>query len=219
MGELNPNIRAGLRQAFVNRCLRIAIDGYNSMKAAREYKVDWEEESLSANLVRHMKRSPKATEDKIGITCEHPLYNEDIELGRVQPRQAPRIDIRMASWTSSRQLLYYLEAKNLCQNDWKKFDGAMVSASYYRGRYIDTGIDNFVTERYPEGCLVGYVMEGEIEPIVENINNLLKDHRDRQSEVITDRQTIHQYPHCYVSHHRTSNQGELTLKHIFMKLN
>lgn len=219
MGELNPVIRAKLRQTFLNRCLRITIDGYNLMKEAQDYQIDWEEESLSANLVRHMRCSQETARGKIDIICEHPLYDENIEQGKTQPKAAPRIDIRMASWTSSHQLVYYIEAKNLCQNDWHKSSGATASASHYRRRYIDTGIDNFVTERYPEGCLVGYILEGEIEPIVKSINNLLAKHRNRSSEAIQDKQTIHQHPHCYLSHHQTSNRGELALRHIFMKLN
>ena len=136
-----------------------------------------------------------------------------------QPKKAPRIDIRMANWSSSHKLLYYLEAKNLCQNDWQKTKSTTVKASYYRARYIDTGIDNFATERYPEGCLVGYVLEGEVELIIEGINNLLAKHRNRPSEIIQSKQTIHQHPYCYVSRHQTSNQEELPLRHIFMKLN
>lgn len=215
---LNKDIRVRLKNAFINRCLRIIIDGYHSLREAQEYDLDWEEESLTANLARHMRRSEEVSIGKVDIICEAHLYNENIELGRTNPKRAPRIDIRMSNWTTCNQLLYFIEAKNLCQNDWQKSNGSKVRASHYRTRYVDTGINNFVTERYPEGCLVGYVLEGDAGLIISSINHLLTRHRNRPSETIGNQETIHHYSHCYTSHHQTASQKDIALKHIFMKM-
>lgn len=215
---LRKEIRIRLKNAFVNRCIRIAIDGYNLMREAQKYSPDWEEESLTANLTSYMKRSNEATIGRVDIVCESHQYTRDIELGKIEPKRAPRIDIRMSNWNTPKQRIYFIEAKNLCQNDWQKSNGSKVKASHYRTRYVDTGIDNFVTERYAEGCLVGYVLEGDTEPIIAGINNLMTKHRKRPSEILKDKETIHQHPDCYTSYHTTASQKELALRHIFMKM-
>jgi hypothetical protein len=219
LGRLSEDIRLRLRNSFVKRCLRIAIDGYNFMREAQEYSLDWEEESLTANLISHMKRSPEVERGKIDIIPESHLYSEDIELGKVLPKEASRIDIMMSSWTTPEKLVYYIEAKNLCQKDWQKPNGSKVNASKYRVRYVDTGIENFIIERYPEGCLAGYVLQGEIEPIVKSINRLLEKNRERSSEILENQETIHKHPYCYTSYHKTKSGKEMNLKHLFMKLN
>ncbi len=58
------------------------------MREAQEYSIDWEEESLSANLARHMRRSDEAISGRIDIVCESYLYDENIELGRVPTQES-----------------------------------------------------------------------------------------------------------------------------------
>ena len=63
-----------------------------------------------------------------------------------------------------------MEAKNLKEKD-----------SDLKRRYIDTGINSFVSKRYENGCLLGYVLEGDLDKTVAGVNKLLKKD-DRGSE-------------------------------------
>src|SRR5690606_3196577 len=65
---------------------------------------------------------------------------------------------------------YFFEAKNLKQND-----------SKLKRRYIKTGIDSFVSKKYENGTLIGYLLEGKIFDTVNGVNALLvKDKRDSE---------------------------------------
>jgi hypothetical protein len=89
-----------------------------------------------------------------------------------------------------------IEAKNLKEND-----------SKLKRRYIDEGIDRFVTKKYPYGFLVGYLLEGTVFPTIDGINKLLKkDNRENEC--------LHNQKHEIVQQYFESNHSELCLKHL-----
>jgi len=216
-GMLNKRYVGEIRKGFEYRCIFNLIDGYTLMKEAGEYEPAWEEESLTANLIKFMKHSPYSQRWKLDIIPEHPVYADEVYAGVVKPKAAPVIDVRIMNWSTAEKLEYFIEAKNLAANDWTKPDGATVSASSLRTRYIDTGIDNFIEERYPWGCLAGYVLEGRVDHIVEGINKLLESgRRNRAQEMLTQNEPINGHPDCYLSEHQTGNGVSRLLNHIFL---
>jgi hypothetical protein len=217
-GKLNEGYASEIRKGFEYRCIFTLIDGYRLMKKAGEYNPAWEEESLTANLIKHMKRSPCSSDWRLDIIPEFPVYSKEIYDGSIKPREAPVIDVRIMNWNSAEILEYFIEAKNLVENDWIKPDGSKMKASKLRARYIDTGIDNFTKKRYPPGCLVGYVLAGHIDNIIKGINKLLKStRRNRPQEIITKKEPVNGHPYCYISKHPGDNGTFLSLNHIFLK--
>ncbi len=209
-----------IEKGFEIRCITVLIDGYRSMKDAGEYELHWEEESLTANLIKYMKLSPRSNEWKLDIIPEYPVYSQEIYNGLAKPKKAPLIDVRIMNWSNPEKLEYFIEAKNLAENDWTKPNGAKVNASHLRARYIDTGIDNFIKKRYPWGCLAGYVLEGCIDHIIEGIDLLLKSkNRNRSQEVLTRNIPINKHPGCYLSKHNTGEGLPMVLNHIFLSFN
>jgi hypothetical protein len=220
IGKLNERYAKNIREGFEYRCMFALIEGYKLMKGASECDCSWEEERITANLINYMNRSPCSKKWKLDITPEYPIHTANIYNGIQKPKQAPRIDVRIMNWSNPHKLEFFIEAKNLAENDWSKPDGSKVNASYLRTRYIDTGIDNFVKERYPYGCLSGYILEGSVDGIIEGINNLLKNkRRNRPHEMLSRNEPINNHPGCYRSEHQLENGESITLNHIFLGFN
>lgn len=218
IGKLNECFSKGIKKGFENRCIITLIDGYKLMKEAGEYTLSWEEETLTANLIKHMKRSFFSGKWKLDISPEFPIYTQRIYDGIKKPKEAPVIDVRIMNWSRSDKSEYFIEAKNLAENDWIKSDGSKVIASHLRARYIDAGIDNFINERYSYGCLAGYVLEGSVDKIIEGIDKLLKGtRRNRPKETLIKNEPINNHPYCYLSEHQTGNEKTILLNHIFLK--
>ena len=75
------------------------------------------------------------------------------------------------TFISTYEYEYFFEAKNLKQNN-----------SALKRRYINTGIDNFVSRKYANGSLIGYLLEGKIDETIKGINSLIvKDKRHTET--------------------------------------
>lgn len=220
IGKLNEHYAKEIRNGFEYHYIFTLIEGYKLMKEAGEYDRSWEEESLTANLIKYMKSSSCSSKWKLDIIPEYPIHTQNIYNGIQKPKQAPRIDVRIMNWSNPEKWEYFIEAKNLAQNDWNKPDGSKVNASQLRARYIETGIDNFVEGRYPYGCMSGYILEGSIDGVIEGINKLLKSkRRNRPQEMLSPNVPINSHPECYRSEHQIKNGISITLNHIFLSFN
>lgn len=220
IGKLNERCAKEIRKGFEYRCIFTLTEGYKLMKQAGEYDCSWEEESLTANLIKYMKSSSCSSKWKLDITPEPPIYTPNIYNGIHKPKQALRIDVRIMNWSNPEIREYFIEAKNLAENDWSKSDGSKVNASKLRARYIDTGIDKFVEGRYPYGCMSGYILEGSVDGVIEGINKLLKSkRRNRPQEILSLNVPINSHKECYRSEHQIKNGISITLNHIFLSFN
>lgn len=117
IGKLNECFSKGIKKGFENRCMVTLIEGYKLMKEAGEYALHWEEESLTANLIKHMKCSSFSSKWKLDISPEYPIYTQEISAGIKKPKEASRIDVRILSWINPEKSEFFIEAKNLAEND------------------------------------------------------------------------------------------------------
>jgi len=92
---------------------------------------------------------------------------------------------------------YYMEAKRLKEKD-----------SNLKREYIKEGMDRFITGKYPpDGCMLGYLLEGTVKETINGINSLLEKYK-RNGELLkhTSNKT---FPFYYESNH-----SKLCLKHL-----
>jgi hypothetical protein len=80
--------------------------------------------------------------------------------------------MRMSTFSSSDEYCFYVEAKRLKEKD-----------SMLLKRYITTGIDHYLSKKYPHGILLGYLVEGNIDATIQKINALLTK-KKRESEML-----------------------------------
>jgi len=178
------------------------------------YDVDLKENSITNYLAKFMRKHEYVKQYHIQIKVQIQEDNNNLPIDENDPDKQPIIDLWLANWDHIEKNDYFIEAKNLSENDWQKKSGSTVEASKQRGRYIDTGIDNFVSGRYPFGCLVGYIVQGKARNILNKLNKLLRE-RKRKAEILITSQFIDNFETCYISTHLIGNNS-IHLKHFFL---
>jgi hypothetical protein len=81
-------------------------------------------------------------------------------------------------------------------------------------RYIEMGIANFLCGRYPKGCLLGYVLNGESAKVVDMINQGLTS-ANREKEIL-QKDSNYGIDFHYVSSHVGTSMP--LLKHFLLNL-
>jgi len=203
---------------FERICLRVLIGAYYQIYNKKEYDIDWEEDQFSDWLINRMNKHKLTLKYRLFIYPQSLIRKDAPPVDDNHPKKSPKIDIGFWSWSFiNAPAQYFFEAKNLCAKDWFKRTGTKVSSSYYYNRYIETGIENFRTERYPNGSLLGYVLNGDIETIVQGINERLKFTQVLIQELIRDNDyEIENYSFFFCSKHVDKRSNPVKIKHIFL---
>lgn len=216
-GRVNEKYRQGTKDNFVMLCLDALQRGYECMVSDEQYDVDWKEDKLTAHLVAKIKLTGVLNSKQISVNHQPPIYDEGVIFGEEDPNEAPRVDFKFTKWYGHFEYNFYSEAKNLSEADWQKKNGALVSASKYRARYIDTGIENFLSGRYPEGCLLGYVVNGKTEKVVKGINRLIETRQLMPKTGPIERDIEILSPIFYRTEHLVGG-NKIFIRHLFMQL-
>jgi hypothetical protein len=195
---LNSEIYEKFRIAFEQKCLQLIVEAHQTSINGKTISLNWNENDISSELHRITKANPLRQKWRVSTNVEEHITKETVQL-KGFANKLPRIDFRMTSFISFYEYNYYFEAKNLKQN-----------SHALKRRYIDTGINNFVSQKYPKGSLIGYLLEGKTDETVRGINSLLEEDK-RHSEKLN---------HCpnkllgsfYESFHPNINK----LKHLIL---
>lgn len=216
-GQLNGKIIARFRDSFVTDCITGILLGYEKMRLDNQYKAYWKENKLTAHLVAKMNETGFFDDKSIIIIPQAPLYNNDINYGDADPDKAPVIDFKFSRSWSQLKFDYYAEAKNLSETNWSKPSGASVDAYGSRSYYISDGINRYLTSYYPEGCLIGYVVNGTTSGVVSTINHLIT-HRGSSPQIgIIERDTSSNSECCYISQNQLQDRV-YPLRHLLLQL-
>lgn len=171
--SFNPKNAKIAKAGFEYKCLLMLIDAHRKMKSENNYNISWKENKFTKVLVQYVKASELTKKWNMDIVREY--YLDDYQDENADPDKTPRIDIRFSNWNSKSLFEYFIEAKNLCGNDWTKEDGSNVSSSYQLNRYVNKGVSHFISGHYPStGCLCGYILEGNNDMIIKKLNDILE---------------------------------------------
>ena len=136
------------KNAFENRCFQLLIEAYQTSLSKKVIQLDWDENDISSELHEYIKINPLRTKWKISSNVEAHLPTAIPKVKSFSAR-FPRIDFRLTSFISTFEYEYFFEAKNLKEKN-----------SALKRRYIETGINNFISSKYKDGSIVGYLVEG-----------------------------------------------------------
>ena len=176
------------RKVFEQDCIGLIINAYEIAKAEKKYRLDWYENDFSELLCHYVNESPLSS--NIGITCktENRLFSEKTNQVKGYADKLPRIDFVYFKIWKTQRFYCYMEAKRLKERD-----------SNLKKAYIDEGIDRFISEKYPAGCMLGYLLEGNLDETIKGINSLLEKYK-RSSEYLYPKPNI-LFRFCYESYH------------------
>ncbi len=215
-GRLKSSIIQDFESSFVQNCLILWGEAFAFIKANKTVTIDWEEENISALFFNYIDKSEHAIALNINIADEHRLYFNSILSGKKSAKSASRIDFRLTTNCTEqlKRIEFFIEAKNLIENDcFKAGIKTKVSAHKLHQRYIKTGIDNFISGKYPSnGCLVGYVLQGNLEKIVLMVNLYIRELNRANENLLRITSNIPALDYVFCSTHES-----LRLKHYLLK--
>lgn len=180
--KLNTVVYNKFRNAFEQKCFQLIIGAHKISLDEKVIQLDWNENDISSELHRHIKENPFRLKWKVSTNVEANIPKDILKVKGFADK-FPRIDFRLTSFISTYEYEYFFEAKNLRQKD-----------SALKRRYIDTGINNFISKKYENGSLLGYLLEGKTELTVKGINSLLeKDNRNTEKLISTPNKLLKDY--------------------------
>lgn len=169
---MKSNIYNRIRCSFENKCLKLLVSAYEKSIANHDYSNNWMENDFTSMLDKYINENELRRKWEIHCNIEYHFHKNELQLQKGYANKENRIDMKMSNISQCKEVHFFIEAKRLKECD-----------SKLQNRYIDTGIDNFLNEKYPKGILIGYLVQGKTNPTIEKINKLLIG-RNRGSETL-----------------------------------
>tara|TARA_R110002096_G_scaffold405303_1_gene603363 strand:- start:333 stop:974 length:642 start_codon:yes stop_codon:yes gene_type:complete len=195
--------------SFELKCLDLLIISYGSTISENSFSKDWEEESFSAHIVKHIRKF----KHNFIVNYEVPLAEEDVYNAKKRVKNSNRIDIlfQKSQWKEIKYLEYHVEAKNISLSEWRKTKGSKVNASQQQTEYITKGIDRFLTGHFKDkkGCMLGYLVNGKLDDVVSKINEKIVSKKGLNESINLGTLFINNYQIF------ESNHSQRKLKHLF----
>ncbi|MDC8098438.1 hypothetical protein [Chryseobacterium rhizosphaerae] len=170
MMALNTTVYEKFRNAFEQKCCQLIVEAYQTALNEKVIQLDWNENDISYELYEKMEANPKRISlFKIHLSPEFRIPKDVPKLKSFSDK-LPRIDLKMAHFALKQEFKYFFEAKRLKEK-----------SSHLKRAYINEGMDRYISEKYPLGCMLGYLLEGKTNETIKGINSLLeKDKRDTE---------------------------------------
>ena len=169
---LSGNVVDGFKKAFETRCITLLVSAYHTSIADHIYSPEWMENDFTSMLNEYIENNPQRIIWKISCDVEPHLHKKGIKKKKGYANSEDRIDLRLTTFSSKDEYHFFVEAKRL------KEKGASLL-----NRYINTGIDHYISKKYPHGVLLGYLIEGNVDRTIQKINAILTK-KKRESEML-----------------------------------
>lgn len=158
------------KNAFEQNCCQLIIEAYQTSLTEKVIQLDWNENDISYELFEKMEENSKrVSKYKIHLSPEFRIP-KDASKVKGYSDKLPRIDLKMAHFALKQEFKYFFEAKRLKEK-----------SSGLKRAYINEGMDRYISEKYPIGCMLGYLLEGKTDETIKAINSLLeKDKRNTE---------------------------------------
>lgn len=187
---------------------------YNTIRTPGAIKKNTDETLISIQLFHALNVVSSKEDIPLTVIIENPEITDQISRGVKRLITAKRYDIFFESWNSKYSVVFGIEAKLLIEND---FRGRIVS-TLVREYVSDTGMGKYINGLYKRrGCMIGYVIEGDIANIVVKINNQIQKVFSKKQYVKKDISLKYKHKEIYKSQHK----GKLNynLYHLMLDFN
>lgn len=219
MGTVSSDIKQAFVLSFQHNCITLVCQAHDALCGCHAITRDMDEETVSTCIYDCIRDSQFAKEQGIHANIEHRLLPSDYVQKPTSSKQLSRIDFHFESdcweYTSVERFEYYMEAKNLYENNFQKsFNKSTTEAKSYFQRYIETGIDHIINSDYPSNVIIlGYVLVGDINPVVNGINSELSS-QNRSSEHLFHETSSYE---CNIRSTFSSNHPLVRIDHLMLK--
>ena len=157
-------------------CLNHISKAYNSLRLSN-YIAKVDEVQITADLFSEATAIPAYSDFRYTISPERPDYIKEIRERKKSPKKARKYDIFFENWDCKNRISFGMEAKLLIEQNYQSKKPAKLIKEYIS----DVGMGKYIKGIYEEpGCMLGYILQGDIHNIVEKINSKIVQVYDNQ---------------------------------------
>jgi hypothetical protein len=203
---LDNDIAAKLYQNVKDDCVELIEDGYKNYLADTDKKFSQDETIITAGLYDHIDRIITEVDLPFVIVAELHQYTVPIKKGKVNPNKAKRFDLHFTHFQIQPRKKIGVEAKLVAENNTASKNATTLVKEYVE----DAGMGKFINGLYEDdGFMLGYILNGETDKIVANINSKIISTYSVQEQV---KKALKCHLSTYIF-----NGKEKELYHIFLK--
>lgn len=195
-------------ESFQIEIFNLIYDAYQIIKTKDKISERPDETQISVSLYTALKM---LCCNSSWVNCEYHEFTNDIVAGKKKPISAKRFDFYFGNWSTPKKIEFGVEAKLLSEND---FMGK--KSKFLADEYIgEAGMNKYISGIYKSmGCMVGYIIEGEINVIIDKINNQIKNTFDAKQILYKESYSKFNHQEIYQSVHK--EKLSYTLFHLML---
>ena len=157
---------------FLQEVLETTVAAYHILKRESIVSSSWEEDTFTIRMERCVNRLSRIYKSPLRAQTQRPIYTPEMMVGKVSPKKAVKLDIKVwdKNWDNEDEIYFTWECKLIVDNAREDKHRRLVP------EYITNGIVRFLDAnwRYAQAVndagILGYVLYGEVEQVVEAIN-------------------------------------------------
>ena len=195
---LSITIQNAFKNAFEKDCIELLINAYSQALSEKKYQLEWYENDFTEMLCCYINSNKASIDKEITAITERKLLVSLNKQTKGYADKLSRLDLVLFKIWSKNRHTCQMEAKRLKEKD-----------STLKRAYINEGMDRFISQKYPLGNMIGYLIEGNEQKTVEGINKLLALDGKSAESLVSKTFPLHS---SYYESDNHANIGQL--KHI-----
>jgi len=200
-------------EAFQIDVLNLLSEAYQTIKTPEKFFEDPDETQISVSLFDACYIINDKNQTKFWVVPEYHEMTDEIRSGKKKAISAKRFDIYFGNWSTPERVEYGVEAKLLVENDFMGRKSKKLIEEYVG----DKGMNKYISGTYRKrGCMVGYVIEGNISNVVDKINNHIESVFDSSQKLLKEQIIMFNHKEVYKSSH---NKLGYSLFHLMLDFN
>ncbi|WP_218689875.1 hypothetical protein [Psychrobacter sp. BF1] len=197
---LSIAIQNVFKNSFEKDCIELLINAYSQALSEKKYQSEWYENDFTEMLCCYINSDQVSIDREITAITERKLLASLNNQTKGYADKLSRLDLVLFRIWSKNRYTCQMEAKRLKEKD-----------STLKRAYINEGMDRFISQKYPLGNMVGYLLEGNEQKTVEGINKLLLSDGKSAESLVSKTSPLHS---SYYESDNHANIGQL--KHIIL---
>ena len=197
---LSITIQNAFKNAFEKDCIELLINAYSQALSEKKYQLEWYENDFTEMLCCYINSNKASIDKEITAITERKLLVSLNKQTKGYSDKLSRLDLVLFKIWSKNRHTCQMEAKRLKEKD-----------STLKRAYINEGMDRFISQKYPLGNMIGYLIEGNEQKTVEGINKLLALDGKSAESLVSKTFPLHS---SYYESDNHANIGQL--KHIIL---
>ncbi|MEP3348380.1 MAG: hypothetical protein ABJN96_00345 [Marinomonas sp.] len=197
---LLTSIQNAFKDAFEKDCIELLINAYSQALSEKKYQSEWYENDFTEMLCDYINSNKASIDKEITAITERKLLVSLNNQTKGYADKLSRLDLVFSKLWGKNRHACPMEAKRLKEKD-----------STLKRAYINEGMDRFISQKYPLGNMIGYLIEGNEQKTVEGINKLLALDGKSAERLVSKIFPLHS---SYYESDNHSNIGQL--KHIIL---